>query len=64
MTGGHLRQPGDAGKRTLQQLSEETGMTSLRLLERLGDQVLGSLLEPVLEVFNGPRGEELMVSPL
>ena len=61
---GHLRRMEGLYWRTPQQLSEEAGVISLRLLERLRGQVLGSLAPSLLDSFCQAKGEEPLVFPV
>jgi hypothetical protein len=49
---------GEEGWKTLEVLAQETGITSLRLLERFLEEVQEAQSEPVRGVFERPKGEE------
>lgn len=63
VTLGHLRQADRLDWKTPQQLSEESGVKSLRLVERLRGQVLDSLSASALHSFSQARGEEPPMFP-
>ena len=54
---GDLRLLGEEGWKTPEVLAQQTGITSLRLLERFLEEVMEALFEPVTGVFERPTGE-------